>query len=78
MQCVVGQFLNSYCEGHWNAIICILKYIKEAPGKGLLREDKGLLQEKVTQLVRYSDADCAGSPTNRRFTFGYYIFIGDK
>jgi len=33
---VVSQFLNSSCENHWNAIICILKYIKGYPGKGLL------------------------------------------
>ena len=30
---VVSQFLNSPCEDHWNAVICILKYIKDSPGK---------------------------------------------
>ncbi|XP_068504637.1 secreted RxLR effector protein 161-like [Phaseolus vulgaris] len=33
---VVSQFLNSPCEDHWNAVICILKYIKGSPGKGSL------------------------------------------
>jgi len=32
----VSQFLNSPCEDHWNAVICILKYINESPRKKLL------------------------------------------
>jgi len=41
----------------------ILNYIKSAPGKGLLYENKG-----NTQVVGYSDADWAGSPADRRST----------
>ena len=29
-----------------------------------------------TQIVRYSDADWAGSPTDRRSISGYCVFIG--
>ena len=29
-----------------------------------------------TQVVGYTDADWAGSPTNRRSISGYYVFIG--
>ena len=68
---VVSQFLNSPCEGHWEAVIRILKYIKGAPGKGLLYEDKG-----HTRVVGYSDADWAGSPSDRRSTSGYCVFLG--
>jgi len=49
---VVSQFLNSPCQEHMNALIRILKYIKGAPGKDLIYEDKG-----HTQIVGYSDAD---------------------
>nr|ABN08283.1 hypothetical protein MtrDRAFT_AC155889g9v2 [Medicago truncatula] len=60
---VVSQFLNAPCDDHWNVVIRILKYIKNAQGKGLLYENKG-----NTKVVGYSDADWAGSPADRRST----------
>lgn len=41
---VESRFINSPCEGHWNAVICIRKYIKEAPTKGCVYEDKFTLK----------------------------------
>ena len=49
---VVSQFLNSPCESHGDTVIRILKYVKGAPGKGLIYEDKG-----HTDIVGYSDAE---------------------
>jgi len=49
---MVSQFLNSPCEDHWNAVICILKYIKRFPGKELLYGSNN-----HTRVVCYSDAD---------------------
>ena len=37
---VVSQFLHAPCIGHWNSIICILRYLRKAR-QGLLYEDKG-------------------------------------
>ena len=68
---VLSQFLQTPCESHWDAVIRILKYIKKAPGQGLLYEDKG-----NTEIVGYSDADYAGSPSDRRSTTGYCVLIG--
>ena len=48
----------------------ILKYLKRAPGQGLLYEDKG-----NTQVSGYCDADWAGCPMDRRSTSGYRVFI---
>ncbi|XP_019226926.1 PREDICTED: uncharacterized protein LOC109208295 [Nicotiana attenuata] len=42
-----------------------------APGKGLLFEDRG-----HEQIVGYTDADRAGSPSARRSTSGYYVLVG--
>lgn len=57
---VVSLFLNFPCESHWNVVTHILQYIKFASRKGLLYEDRG--HEKI---VGYSDADYAGSPSDR-------------
>ncbi|RVW96191.1 Retrovirus-related Pol polyprotein from transposon RE1 [Vitis vinifera] len=69
----VSQFLQSPCDSHWDAIIRILRYIKSTPGQGVLYENRG-----HTQVVGYTNADWAGSPTDRRSTFGYCVFIGDN
>ena len=68
---VVSQFLQAPCNDHWDAVIRILRYLKGAPAQGLLYEDKG-----SNQIIGYSDADWAGSPSDRRSTSGYCIMIG--
>ena len=68
---VVSQFLQSPCDSHWDAVICILRYIKSTPSQGVLYENRG-----HTQVDGYTDADWASSPTDRRFTSGYCVFIG--
>ncbi|RVW52982.1 putative mitochondrial protein [Vitis vinifera] len=68
---VVNQFLQSPCDSHWDAVIRILRYIKSTPGQGVLYENRG-----HTQVVGYTDADWAGSPTDRRSTSRYCVFIG--
>ncbi|RVX18130.1 Retrovirus-related Pol polyprotein from transposon RE2 [Vitis vinifera] len=68
---VVSQFLQSPCDSHWDAVIRILRYIKSTPGQGVLYQNRG-----HTQVVGYTDADWAGSPTDRRSTSGYCVFIG--
>jgi len=56
---------------HWKVVIHILRYIKKAPGQGLLYEDKG-----NTQISGYCDVDWAGGPIDKRSTTGYCVFIG--
>ena len=67
---VVSQFLQSPCDSHWDAVIRILRYIKSTPGQGVLYENRG-----HTQVIGFTDADWAGSPTDRRSTLGYCVFI---
>ena len=33
---IVSQFMQNPGEQHMNAVICILKYLKSAPGNGVL------------------------------------------
>ncbi|RVW16175.1 Retrovirus-related Pol polyprotein from transposon RE2 [Vitis vinifera] len=61
----------SPCDKPLDAVIRILRYIKSTPGQGVLYENRG-----HTQVVGYTDADWAGSPTDRRSTSGYCVFIG--
>nr|CAN80831.1 hypothetical protein VITISV_002503 [Vitis vinifera] len=68
---VVSQFLQSPCDSHWDAVICILRYIKSTPDQGVLYKNRG-----HTQVVGYTDADWADSPTDRCSTSGYCVFIG--
>lgn len=68
---VVSQFLNAPRVPHWDAVIRILRYLKAAPGKGILYQNHG-----HHEMVGYSDADWAGSPMDRRSTSGYCVFLG--
>ena len=68
---VVSQFLQSPCDSHWDVVVRILRYIKGTPGQGVLYENRG-----HTQVVGYSDADWADSPTGRRSTSWCCVFIG--
>ncbi|XP_021802757.1 uncharacterized protein LOC110746827, partial [Prunus avium] len=62
---VVSQFMHSPSEDHMGAVTRILRYLKGASGKGLMFFKYG-----HTDVEGYTDADWAGSATDRRSTFG--------
>ncbi|XP_070011206.1 secreted RxLR effector protein 161-like [Nicotiana sylvestris] len=68
---IVSQFIDSPCDSHWDAVIRILRYIKSALGKGLLFEDRG-----HEQIIGYSDANWAGSPSDTGSMPGYCVLVG--
>ncbi|CAL9014363.1 unnamed protein product, partial [Prunus brigantina] len=68
---VVSQFMHSPSEDHMGAVTRILRYLKGAPGKGLMFSKYG-----HTDVEGYTDADWAGSATDRRSTSGYFMFVG--
>ena len=54
---VVNQFLQAPRTPHWHAMIRILRYLKCAPGKGLLYKDNN-----HTNIHGYTGADWVGLP----------------
>ncbi|XP_021815544.1 uncharacterized protein LOC110758063 [Prunus avium] len=60
-QCLVGR----------NAVDRILRYLKSAPGKGLM-----FSKNRDLKVVGYTDANWAGSVTDRRSTSSYFTFVG--
>ncbi|CAL8138863.1 unnamed protein product [Prunus armeniaca] len=67
---VVSQFMHSTNISHRNAIDRILRYLKSAPRKGLMFSKNGDFE-----VVGYTDADWAGSITDRRSTSSYFTFV---
>ncbi|KAL6983238.1 Beta-galactosidase 8 [Sarracenia purpurea var. burkii] len=68
---VVSQFMHDPRVSHLDAVYRILRYLKSAPGKGILFSNHGHLR-----LESFTDVDWAGSIDDRRSTSGYCAFLG--
>jgi hypothetical protein len=69
---VVSQFMHNPGEQHMNAVMRILRYLKSAPGKGILLKKN----DNNNNVSVYTDADWAGSIDDIRSTSGYFTFVG--
>jgi hypothetical protein len=58
-------------KGHMDAVYQILRYLKSAPGKGLIYRKNGHLN-----IEGYCDSDWASCADDRKSTSGYCIFVG--
>ncbi|GAV77058.1 hypothetical protein CFOL_v3_20530 [Cephalotus follicularis] len=63
--------MSAHHTTHWQAVLHIVRYVKGAPGRGLIFRDRGHLH-----IAGYSDPDWAGCPVDRRSTSGYCVFLG--
>ncbi|RVW42615.1 Retrovirus-related Pol polyprotein from transposon TNT 1-94 [Vitis vinifera] len=68
----VCQYMHNLGEQHMNAVMRILRYLKNAPGKGILFT-KNIDHQSIEV---YTDADWAGAVDDRRSTSGYFTFVG--
>ncbi|KAJ9538575.1 hypothetical protein OSB04_031308 [Centaurea solstitialis] len=68
---VVSLFMSSPRTPHWEVVRHILKYLKGAPGLGILYQN-----HNHHVIEGFMDADYDGDPTNRRSTTGYCVFVG--
>ena len=69
---VVSQFMHNPGEQHMKAVMRILRYLKTNLGKGILFSKN----EDYSNIEVYTDADWAGSVSDRRSTSGYFTFVG--
>ncbi|WJZ91854.1 hypothetical protein VitviT2T_010894 [Vitis vinifera] len=69
---VVSQYMHNPGEQHMNAVMRILRYLKNAPGKGILFA-KNVNHQSIEV---YTDADWVGAVNDRRSTSGYFTFVG--
>jgi hypothetical protein len=67
---VVSQFMHDPRVRHMKAVNRILQYLKATPGRGILFKRGGSLT-----MEAYTDADYAGSLSDRRSTIGYCTFL---
>nr|GFB01271.1 ribonuclease H-like domain-containing protein [Tanacetum cinerariifolium] len=66
-------YMHDPRESHFSALKRILRYVQGTLDYGLQ-----LFSSTIHSLIAYSDADCAGCPTTRRFTSGYCVFLGNN
>ena len=75
---VVSQFMHSPGEEHMEVVYRILRYLKGAPGSGLL-----FSKREVQDIKEYIDLDWAGNQTDRRSTnsinnrFSHYTIMAE-
>jgi Reverse transcriptase (RNA-dependent DNA polymerase) len=68
---VVSRYMHDPREGHMDAVYQILRYLKSAPGKGLIfRKNEHL------NIESYCDSDWASCSDDRKSTSEYCMFIG--
>lgn len=70
---ILSQFLAKPTDAHFAAAMKLVRYIKNAPGQGLLFSASSALELKV-----YTDADWASCPMTRRSISGYCVMLGDS
>ncbi|XP_059302047.1 uncharacterized mitochondrial protein AtMg00810-like [Lycium ferocissimum] len=68
---VLSQFMQQPKRSHWEAALRVVKYVKNAPGLGIL-----LGKDSVTNMTAYCDSDWASCPNTRRSVTGYVIQLG--
>ncbi|RVW52962.1 Retrovirus-related Pol polyprotein from transposon RE1 [Vitis vinifera] len=71
---VVSQYMHNLGEQHMKAVMRILRYLKNAPRKGILFA-KNVDHQSIEV---YTDADWVGAVDDRRSTSGYFTFVSGK
>ena len=70
---VVSRPMRDPRKDHMDAVYQILRYLKGAPGKGLIFRKHGHFN-----IEGYCDSDWASCADDRKSTSGYYMFVGGQ
>ncbi|KAK8951032.1 hypothetical protein KSP39_PZI004596 [Platanthera zijinensis] len=68
---VLSRYMHSPTIRHQQAAFRVLRYLKKAPGRGILFKNNQSPKVEV-----FTDADWAGSQDDRKSTTGYCTFVG--
>lgn len=68
---LLSQFMQAPTEEHWSAALRVVRYLKGAPGQGILLSSKDDLT-----LTVYCDADWSGCPLSRRSLSACVVMLG--
>uniref|UniRef100_A0A3Q7I177 Reverse transcriptase Ty1/copia-type domain-containing protein n=1 Tax=Solanum lycopersicum TaxID=4081 RepID=A0A3Q7I177_SOLLC len=69
---VLSQFMHNPKQSHMNAALRVVKYIKNAPGLGLL-----MPSDSSGKFAAYCDSDWGGCLQTRRSVTGYLVKFGN-
>ena len=67
---LLSQFMHKSRMVHWKGTLCVLTYVKNALGKGLVYK-----RHEHLCIEAYSDSSYIGDKRDRKSTFGYCIYI---
>jgi len=70
---ILSRFMHEPRQPHMAAALRVVRYLKSAPGQGLLLHSNNSLH-----LRAFCDSDWAGCPVTRRSTTGYCVFLGNS
>ncbi|XP_061979601.1 uncharacterized mitochondrial protein AtMg00810-like [Populus nigra] len=68
---ILSRFMHEPRQPHMAAALRVVRYLKSAPGQGLLLHSNNSLH-----LTAFCDSDWVGCPITRRSTTGYCVFLG--
>ncbi|CAH9080170.1 unnamed protein product [Cuscuta europaea] len=68
---ILSQFMQAPRHEHWHAALCVVRYLKGAPGQGIL-----LPYASDLHLTAWCDSDWVSCAPTRRSLTGWLIFLG--
>ncbi|XP_019100812.1 PREDICTED: uncharacterized protein LOC109132839 [Camelina sativa] len=66
-------FMKTPLVAHWEAALCLVRYLKGTPDQGIL-----LRSDRLLTLTAYCDSDLSACPRTRCSLSAYVIYLGDS